>query len=130
MAAASPEDRGLTLPPAVSSVGEARRFVRAILHERGVSPSATDVVVLLASELVSNAVVHARTDCRVRCVVDDRHVRVEVHDDDPTTPSPQEAMPGATSGRGLLLVQGLSDRWGIDANADGKVVWFEVPVDG
>jgi anti-sigma regulatory factor (Ser/Thr protein kinase) len=130
MAGASPEHRVLTLPPELSSVREARRFLREVLRERGVPAAATDVVVLLGSELASNAVVHARTECRVRCTVDDQRVRVEVHDGDPRRPSPQLPEPGATSGRGVALVERLSDAWGVDASPNGKCVWFEVPVDG
>jgi anti-sigma regulatory factor (Ser/Thr protein kinase) len=78
---------------------------------------------LVAHELVTNAVQHARTDFVVRVDVCADAVRVEVHDDNPRRPILNTPPPFATSGRGLALVTSLADEWGVDADDDSKVVW-------
>jgi hypothetical protein len=59
-------------------------------------------------------------------LVDERAVRVEVHDADPTLPVPRHPAPHTVTGRGLLLVEALTDRWGSARIDHGKVVWFEL----
>lgn len=104
--------------------GEARRFVRDLLGTTAADLLAT--VELLVSELVTNAVVHAVSKPELAVRLAPRTVRVEVFDDAPLLPhrrTPDALKPG---GRGLVLLDQLSSRWGIDAHDDGKVVWFEV----
>lgn len=119
------------LPPAPESVSAARRLVAAQLQRWHLGSS--DRLLLLVSEIVTNAVQHAR--CRlveVRLVRRPRAVRVEVRDDDSRLPTPQQAPVAdadsdAESGRGMGLVGALSDEWGVTAHADGgKTVWFDV----
>ena len=83
-------------------------------------------LLLLTSEVVTNAVVHAGTAINVRAVVAADHVRVEVGDAEARVPVPRARSVEATSGRGLLLVEALSRSWGTERRADGKVVWFEL----
>ena len=83
---------------------------------------------LLTNELISNAVLHARTDMELRLRTWDDGLRVEVHDGNTRRPSPSLTPADATSGRGLHLVESLADRWGVDGTPDGKVVWFELPI--
>ena len=85
------------------------------------------VIVLLASELVSNAVKHADADpVSIRFQVMPACVRVEVADDGPGfAPGPIEAIPGEVGGWGLYLVNELSSRWGV-IDGPGSRVWFEV----
>jgi hypothetical protein len=95
-----------------------------------------EVVVLLAGELVTNAIAHTRaTTLGIGLVVGfgDDVVRVEVHDTSPQLPELGGLATGdAESGRGLELVAGLAASWGVDVNVDGdghddgKTVWFEV----
>ena len=86
---------------------------------------------LLTSELVTNAVRHAGLgpgeDIDLRVLVSLESVRVEVHDDGPGFDPPRANLPGPEQigGRGLYLVQTLSDRWGVDPD-DPTCVWFEV----
>ena len=116
----------VTLLPDFHSPRRTRRFLAASLAAAGVDPDQAWVATLLGHELVANAVQHARTDLEVRLHVDDDTVRVEVCDDNPRRPVPARAPLTATSGRGLVLVARLADQWGVDADDDGKVVWFQV----
>lgn len=118
----------LELPPSSDSVPRARAFVRGTL--RG-SRSDIDTVLLLVSELVTNAVLHARSVMRL--VVRDRDgvVRVEVHDGSPVPPRMHHFRPSSGTGRGLRMVDRLSRAWGADPiGPGGKVVWFEVGTPG
>lgn len=84
-------------------------------------------VVLVTSELATNAVRHAATDYTVTIEYDPPIVRVEVGDQAPGTPTLGGVGEGAESGRGLRVVDTLSRSWGTRQSADGgKVVWAEV----
>ena len=85
-----------------------------------------DAASLLVSELVTNAIVHARTDVELRLMADDRMLRAEVSDGNPTFPSPRRPMGLAGTGRGLLLMDDLASRWGVSPTGAGKTVWFEL----
>ncbi len=123
------------LPHAPTSAKAARRFVEATLHGRGLD-ALIEVVVLLAGELVTNAIAHTpATTVGIGLVVCSGVdvVRVEVHDTSPQLPELGGLADGDTeSGRGLGLVAALATRWGVDVNVDGhghddgKTVWFEV----
>lgn len=114
----------LELPPVSSSVARARRFCRALLADWGAS-DLEETVSLLVSELVTNVVLHARTPCEVLVWPSDA-LRVEVLDHDPRPPVRKDHDPEAASGRGLLLLAGLSSRHGADHDETGKRIWFEV----
>jgi anti-sigma regulatory factor (Ser/Thr protein kinase) len=87
--------------------------------------------VLLASELATNAVVHARSGFEVAVSTDDDRLRVEVSDADPGVPQVQWVPAGATSGRGLLIVETLATDWGVTPlEGGGKTVWFELSLAG
>ena len=91
------------------------------------SPSAIEDVVLMISELASNAVQHAGTDFAVSLIQNDRQLRGCVADDNPRLPTVREQALDAADGRGLQLVQALSTSWGVDPTPPtGKVVWFEL----
>jgi anti-sigma regulatory factor (Ser/Thr protein kinase) len=114
----------LVLPVDGRSVAAARGFLRTVLD--GHQTASTDDAVLMISELVTNAVRHARSQLRIMVSITDHTLRVEVSDDDPTLPVASDPKHHATSGRGLRIVDGLADRWGITPNSAGKVVWFEL----
>ncbi len=82
-----------------------------------------DDVALVFSELVTNAVLHAGGAPRISaCPADDnRHVRLEVHDNLAATPEP--CVGGPSGGFGLHIIDRLSERWGTTPTASGKVVW-------
>jgi CheY-like chemotaxis protein len=113
-------------PARPRSVASARVFARRAL-EGWREGDLGDVVGLLLSELVTNAVVHAASAPNVAIHLLPDRVHVEVTDDDNTTQiRPQEIVPDAESGRGLVLVEALAHRWGQVRLPAGKVVWFEV----
>jgi PAS domain S-box-containing protein len=87
-----------------------------------------DVAVLLVSELVTNAAVHAEAEALLRVRVRDDVVRVEVVDASVQAPVMRARDTAAESGRGMLLVEELADAWGVDVLPDsaGKAVWFEL----
>ncbi|WP_217370621.1 SpoIIE family protein phosphatase [Nonomuraea antri] len=110
----------------------ARRFVRQVLGEWRLSHLAEDAV-LLTSELVTNAVVHAGTGIELTCRLDtdDHPAKLEIEVDDhhpgralPSEPPPAESL--ATSGRGLALAGMLADAWGVTYTRSAKRVWVRM----
>jgi PAS domain S-box-containing protein len=123
----------LPLPALPSSAGEARRAVRqAVEHSLADLESLDELVddlVVAVSELVTNAVLHAGSEIRLRVRAWPTWVRVEVFDGSPHLPRSVSAEGVAVTGRGLRLVAELVDRWGAEAEGAGKVVWCEVSRD-
>ncbi|MEV6778701.1 SpoIIE family protein phosphatase [Streptomyces syringium] len=120
-----------TFEPVGRSVASARSFVRDTLQGWGF-PDVIDDAVVLTSELVTNAVVHAGTAADVLCVRLDTGVRVEVADRYPERELPLQS-PGRhfggvdrEGGRGLLLCSALAGRWGVEYSATHKKVWFQL----
>ena len=120
---AVPESFEVVLPPQLESVTEARRRVADLLS-RWHRPELTDSATLLVTELASNAVLHARTEFRVVTTLN-HCVRLEVHDRSPNRPVVRHGDGLAGTGRGLQLVERLSDAWGVELN-HGKVVWCRI----
>lgn len=109
---------------------QARWWLAGLLREHGLEHELHDVMVMV-SELTTNAVKHAVGSFEVVAALTDdgERLRIEVHDADPTVPQVHWVPAGATSGRGLLIVETLSDAWGVTAKeGGGKSVWFEVRV--
>lgn len=114
----------LRLPPHGSSVGIARRFVAATLESRGLDEDVVDDAALATSELVTNAVLHARTELEVHVEVADGLVRVCVDDGDASLPVLRDFGSTATTGRGLAVVSEVAALVGADPLPGGKRVWF------
>lgn len=112
-------------PSETASVRAARRFVVEAAAGSGVE---VDNLALLVSELASNAVLHGRTSFAVALRVLDDRVRVSVSDQDPRPPVIERNQPTAVTGRGMLLVESLASRWGVEPTDSGKTVWFELPL--
>jgi anti-sigma regulatory factor (Ser/Thr protein kinase) len=103
-----------------------RRFVRGVMKDWGIDPGD---VVLLANELATNAVVHARGPFDILVGRSATRIRVSVRDDNTRIPDVPEVSPDALSGRGLAMVVALAADWGIDSVAGcGKTIWFEVDI--
>ncbi|WP_282792813.1 SpoIIE family protein phosphatase [Streptomyces sp. CC224B] len=112
-------------PPETRTVPLARRFVRSAL--RGAAPEVVDTAELLASELVTNAVLHAGTEVEVRVWSYGGHVRVRVGDGRPDRPLvPRESRPYAGTGRGLAVVEELASSHGAHIGEGRKTAWFEL----
>jgi anti-sigma regulatory factor (Ser/Thr protein kinase) len=107
-------------PEAVTAV---RRFVRGALAEQ--PPRLVEAAELMASELATNCVRHAQTDFELAVEVDDA-IRIEARDVDRSQPKVRSPAPSEPSGRGLRIVQALSDAWGVTPSDDGKTVWFAI----
>ena len=112
--------------------GGARRFARSILAAWDLTHLA-ETVELLVSEVVTNAVGHARTGGEM--VLMHRHgaLRVEVSDTGGGSVAPRHARPEDVTGRGMAIVEALASRWGVlddEQRADhvAKTVWFELEV--
>jgi anti-sigma regulatory factor (Ser/Thr protein kinase) len=121
----SQDERRLTLPAEPTSVSRARRLVSTALTAWDLD-HLTDEVVLLTSELVTNAVIHARTPFEVALSVSDQVLRVVVADGSPAVPLRKSYGATATTGRGLELVETIARQWGTEPREAGKVVWFEI----
>ena len=115
-----------TLSADPEQVAEARRLVAGYLADMGDDDG--EVAVLLTSELVTNAILYGRAPLELRAHADGSALRVEVYDQDPTSPPMlrHDVDLVEIGGRGLQLVDTLADRWGWAENDYGKVVWFEL----
>lgn len=126
----NPTEAEVPLPSRPESAATARRLTQVIvLRQWGLTPKMTEDVVLLVSELVGNAVRH--TGARVFGLRMRRRrgwIRVEVRDPSRGLPCLMPVQEMDISGRGLFLVDKLSDRWGVDLLPRGKTTWFEMRV--
>ena len=104
-----------------------RRAVTRALGGWGVASDDQDVVALLISELVTNALRHGEPPVRLRAECTDSAITVSVEDAGSSAPVAVEpAAWDASGGRGLHLVESLADGWGVNRNGVGKAVWFRV----
>jgi DNA-binding NarL/FixJ family response regulator len=108
------------------SAASARRFVDETLR-RWQCDELFDIVGLLTSELVTNAILHAHSEIELSVRLTPDAVRIDVADHSDRMPSPRAAAAEDTSGRGLGLVEALATAWGVDERPGGKSVWFELP---
>ena len=116
------------LAPDPTSASEARRFVRGVLV-RWHAEVVEEAAVLLTSELVTNALLHARTVMKLRLRRRPGLVRIEVVDDGAGQPVRRRYDDDASTGRGLALVEAMAEDWGVEPANGGKAVWFTLPLD-
>jgi anti-sigma regulatory factor (Ser/Thr protein kinase) len=123
----------LEIRPDPAEVGRARRWARSRLAGSGIQADEqlAETLVLLVSELVTNAVVHTGCPAVLRLVLpgavgEEATVRLEVEDTSGCAPVPRCVDGDATGGRGLALVDGLADRWGWSREGAGKRIWCEL----
>ncbi|GHD44556.1 ATP-binding protein [Streptomyces galbus] len=126
----NPTEGEVPLASRPESAATARRLAQVVvLRQWGLSPRTAEDVVLLVSELVGNAVRH--TGARafgLRMRRPRGRIRVEVRDPSRALPCLLPVQETDLSGRGLFLVDKLSDRWGVDLLPRGKTTWFEMRV--
>ncbi|MFJ7490957.1 ATP-binding protein [Streptomyces sp. NPDC097727] len=125
----------LEVGPDPAEVGRARRWARSRLVGSGIRDDEplAETLILLISELVTNAVVHTGCPAVLRMLFGAAEtagtagtVRVEVADTSCRPPQQRHAAGEDTGGRGLELVDGLADRWGWQPEGAGKRIWCEV----
>jgi anti-sigma regulatory factor (Ser/Thr protein kinase) len=124
----------LEIRPDPAEVGRARRWARSRLAGSGigVDEPLAETLILLVSELVTNAVVHTGRPAVLRLSLPGTEggsatvVRLEVADRSGRAPVPRCVDGDATGGRGLALVDGLADRWGWSPEGVGKSIWCEL----
>ena len=119
----------LALRPVPASAAHARLFVERTLGGWGCN-GLVDAARLLVSELVTNAVLHARTDVDLVVRLVPRGIRIEVEDQSAAAPVVRRYEDEAMTGRGLALVDQLASRWGVEPGDGGKAVWFELDEGG
>jgi anti-sigma regulatory factor (Ser/Thr protein kinase) len=132
---------------------QARRCVAEDLRASSICPESVDDVLLVISELVTNAVLHTGTDRGSAADTSDPadataadhapvapdqlglgwqlregEITVSVDDADPTPPTPRAAANGDLNGRGLAIVAAIATEWGVLAQRPGKRVWATIPV--
>jgi anti-sigma regulatory factor (Ser/Thr protein kinase) len=108
------------------SVAGARRFVGGVLSEQPCE--IVEVAELMTSELATNCLRHARSDFELTIHLSREEVRVELSDHGEGQPVLRSPAPSERSGRGLRIVQELSEDWGVAASPGGKIVWFTLPL--
>ena len=122
----------VTLDPATRSGAVARKALRAVLE---VCPGApTDAVLLITTELVNNAVEHAKTPCRLDLTVEEQILTLAVTDSRPdAVPHVRTPSSGAflkAGGRGLLLVESFTQSWGYTVDDLTKTTWARISCNG
>ncbi|MEU2163405.1 ATP-binding protein [Streptomyces chengbuensis] len=126
----NPTEGEVELPSRPESAATARRLTQCVvLRQWALSPQTAEHAILLVSELVGNAVRH--TGARVfglRMLRRRGWIRIEVRDPSRGLPCLLPVHELDTSGRGLFLVDKLSDRWGVDLLPRGKTTWFEMRI--
>ncbi len=114
----------LRLAPDPSAARDARVWVVGLLSDW--PKESVDTARLLVSELVTNAVLHARTVIEVACRRDGARARFEVIDGRGAGPTPKCYALDSPTGRGIWLVASLAEEWGVERDVGGKKVWFVV----
>jgi anti-sigma regulatory factor (Ser/Thr protein kinase) len=114
-------------PADLASAGEARTFVGALCRNWGVPGLLLDAE-MVVSELVENAVRHSSSGCDVTVELGPRTLTIGVGDHGAKPPRLLRPPPDQPGGRGLLLVDTVSRRWGFEPTTDGKVVWADLAV--
>src|SRR5437588_8681276 len=115
--------RSLSLPPTARSTTEARRFVMAAVDEWGLD-ALRDTAALLTSEVVTNSVLHARTDIDVTVTRLADGIAIEVSDGSRRAPVRRVQTDDSTTGRGVDLLQQLAGEWDVSVHPEGKTVRF------
>lgn len=112
------------LGPGAEAVADGRRYVRDRLTELGADPDLVETAALLASEVLTNAVLYAPPPVAVRMHLVGERVRITVVDSAAAPPVMREG--DATGGWGLHLVERGAADWGFHREGAGKCVWFDV----
>jgi anti-sigma regulatory factor (Ser/Thr protein kinase) len=116
----------VTLPSSAAAAGAARAFVQEFCRSQGLPLSTEDDAMLITSELVSNAYLHARSGTHLQLGYQQGKLRVEIRDGSTRHPVLRDAAATDRHGRGVLIMDVLAHRWGVESSPAGKTVWFEL----
>jgi len=116
------------LPPEPRSATRARQLTREQLAA-SCPEQAVEVAALLVTELVSNAILHARTDIVLIVDVAPGRVVLRVRDGSHIAPVVRSYGSEAATGRGIALVEQLASEWGVERSDEGKEVWCRIDYD-
>ncbi len=111
----------LQLAPDPASARAARAFVRR--HVDSDDEDLCDSAELLASELVTNGMLHARSDMTLGVIAREHCVLLAVSDRSRSTPAERRPSLSAESGRGISMMATLASQWGVAVQASGKIIW-------
>ena len=109
--------------PVASCLPVLRGEISSFAQRAGLSPTEVEDALLIANELVSNAIDHARTQCRVTVRLTASTVRIFVSDHSAGVPVLLAQGRHAVRGRGIRIVSGLARLWGWNGHHGGKTVW-------
>ncbi|MGN6688340.1 MAG: ATP-binding SpoIIE family protein phosphatase [Actinomycetales bacterium] len=117
----------IEVPAESRAPGQARRWASDLLRSWGIAAEQREIAVLSISELVTNALIHARSTARLELDLDAERLLVLVSDTglDGAVEAGQTSAT-AERGRGLMLVESLSDAWGSERTSRGTTTWFEL----
>jgi anti-sigma regulatory factor (Ser/Thr protein kinase) len=117
-------EAGARFEPVATQAAAVRSFVRSVLADWGID---SGDAILLANELATNSVLHARGPFDILLHLGANRLRVSVRDENTRLPQLTAVPPDALSGRGLAMVAALAVDWGIETvPGAGKTIWFEV----
>ena len=108
-------------------VAESRAFVATTLRRWGLDDLVMDAE-LLTSELVTNALIHARTEVQIAVAVADGSAEIGITDGALDVPKQRASSDRSEGGRGLRLVDAVAQEWGVANVGSGKQVWFRLDV--
>jgi anti-sigma regulatory factor (Ser/Thr protein kinase) len=119
-------DVSADLPAQITAARQARHVVADAVRSWGHEQLLVADAELVACELATNAILHARTPFRVSVQRYGQVVRIAVQDRATALPAMHEPGPTAVGGRGMHLIAAISRRWGVEVTAHGKTVWAEL----
>jgi anti-sigma regulatory factor (Ser/Thr protein kinase) len=120
----------IELHPSPSSPARARRFLSERSTDWSLPELLSEQLALVASELVTNAVLHAHTPLTLTVELRDDRVRVSVRDRSSAPAALRHYRRDALTGRGLGVIAAVSQAWGVEPARDGKVIWAEFDLAG
>lgn len=117
----------ITVPRDPNQLARTRAWLSSEMSRgRSLDRDLADMVVLMASELLTNVIVHTNAEPTLTVSVDGARVRVAVQDDDPRSPILQPLDVRRPRGNGLRIIDAWAEAWGTEPTTDGKIVWFTV----
>jgi anti-sigma regulatory factor (Ser/Thr protein kinase) len=115
----------VTLPASATAAGTARAFVQEFCRRHELPVDTEDDAVLITSEVVGNAWLHARSGT-ICSSATSRVLRIEISDGSSQRPVLRESAALDRNGRGVLIMDALAQSWVVDELPSGKTVWFEL----